>query len=259
MRQFLSLVLLCFVLCPRRTISNPQCLENPPNLDPNSGSGHVTKIGGLKAYVSGSSHSKRGIILVSDVYGYEAPNLRKIADKVAAAGFYAVVPDYFFGDPYKIEYKEKRPVPVWIKDHPPAKGFNDSKPVIEALKRKGITTIGATGICWGAKVVVELAKTDLIQAAVFFHPSYVTVDDIKEVKAPLAIFGAEFDGGSPPALLKQFEQILAAKSDVKSCVKIFPNVKHGWTVRYNVTDPVAVKAAEEAHNDMLQWFATLLQ
>lgn len=259
MRQLLSLVLLCCVLCPRRTISGPQCLENAPTLDPNSGSGHVAKLGGLKAYVSGSPHSKRGIILVSDVYGYEAPNLRKLADKVSAAGFYVVVPDYFYGDPYKVEYKERRPVPVWIKDHRPEKGFEDSKPVIKALKSKGITSIGATGICWGAKVVVELAKTELIQAAVFFHPSYVTIDDIKAVKAPLAIFGAEFDGSAPPALLKQFEKVLASKPKVKSYVKIFPKVKHGWTVRYNTSDRAAVKAAEKAHKEMLHWFVTQLK
>lgn len=41
---------------------------------------------------------------------------RKLADKVAAAGFYVVVPDYFFGDPYVPDNSE-RPIPVWIKDH----------------------------------------------------------------------------------------------------------------------------------------------
>lgn len=40
---------------------------------------------------------------------------------------------------------------------------------------------------------------------------------------------------------------------VKSFVKIFPRVKHGWTVRYNPNDPSEVKAAEEAHKDMLVW------
>lgn len=38
-------------------------------------------------------------------------------------------------------------------------------------------------------------------------------------------------------------------------MKIFPKVAHGWTVRYNVEDEGAVKCAEEAHGDMLGWFA----
>lgn len=39
-----------------------------------------------------------------------------------------------------------------------------------------------------------------------------------------------------------------------SFVKIFPGVAHGWTVRYDDEDQSAVKSAEEAHLDMLNWF-----
>ncbi|ESQ47470.1 hypothetical protein EUTSA_v10021426mg [Eutrema salsugineum] len=233
-------------------MSDHQCTENPPNLDPNSGSGQVEKLGGLDTYVSGSTHSKLAVVLVSHVFGYETPQLRKLADKVAEAGFYAVVPDFFHGDPYNPENHD-RPLPVWIKDHGQDKGFEDSKPVVEALKNKGITAIGAAGFCWGAKIAVELARQELVEAAVLLHPSRVTVDDIKEVKVPIAVLGAEFDQVSPPELVKQFEDIFATKPEVKSFVKIFPRVKHGWTVRYNENDPSEVKAAEEAHKDMLAW------
>jgi dienelactone hydrolase len=236
-------------------MSGPQCCENPPTLNPVSGSGHVEKLGGLNAYVSGSPDSKLCVILISDVFGYEAPNLRSLADKVAASGFYVVVPDYFYGDPFDPSNQE-RPILVWIKDHGADKGFEDTKPVLEALKSKGVTAIGAAGMCWGAKVVVELSKQELIQAAALLHPSFVTVDDIKSGKVPIAILGAEIDNMSPPALLKQFEEILASKPEVDSYVKIYPKVSHGWTVRYDVNDPEAVKAAEEAHKEMLGWFLT---
>ncbi|CAN6918345.1 unnamed protein product [Brassica oleracea] len=236
----------------------PQCCENPPVLNPLSGSGHVEKLGGLDVYVSGSPDSNKCVLLISDIYGYEAPNLRALADKVAASGFYVVVPDYFYGDPYDPSHQD-RPVPVWIKDHGPDKGFEDTKPVLEAIKNKGITAIGAAGMCWGGKVVVELSKEELIQAAVLLHPTYVTVDDIKDVKVPIAILGAENDFLTPPALVKQFEEILASKPEVGSYVKIFPNVSHGWTTRYDINDPEAVKAAEEAHKEMLDWFVTYVQ
>jgi len=32
------------------------------------------------------------------------------------------------------------------------KGFENTKPVLETIKNKGITAIGAAGMCWGAKV-----------------------------------------------------------------------------------------------------------
>ncbi|KAH0641181.1 hypothetical protein KY285_037767 [Solanum tuberosum] len=234
-------------------MAGPQCCENPPALSSISGHGYVLELGGLKTYVSGSSNSKHAILLISDVYGYEAPNLRKLADKVAAGGYYVMVPDFLYGDPYNPENTEK-PIKVWLQSHGTDKGFEDAKQVIAALKDKGISAIGAAGFCWGGKVVVELAKSDNIQAAVLLHPSFVSVDDIKELKAPIAILGAEIDQLSPPELVKQFEEILSSKPEVDSFVKVYPGVSHGWTVRYSVEDKKAVQSAEEAHQDMLDWF-----
>ncbi|GAY68793.1 hypothetical protein CUMW_266940, partial [Citrus unshiu] len=232
-------------------MSDPQCCANPPTLNPTTGGGHVENLGGLNTYVNGSPHSKLAVLLVSDVY--DALNLRKLADKIAAAGFYVAVPDFLHGDPYVPN--AGRTLQDWIKDHGTDKAFEDAKPVIQAIKSKGITAIGAAGFCWGAKVAVQLAKQEFIQAAVLLHPSFVTVDDIKTVEVPTAVLGAEFDQISPPALVKQFEEVLTAKSEVDGYVKIFPKVSHGWTVRYNVEDKSAVKCAEEAHQNMLEWFA----
>ncbi|KAI3469501.1 hypothetical protein Pfo_026164 [Paulownia fortunei] len=236
-------------------MSGSQCCENPPILSSSSGAGQVQEFGGLSCYVSGPSDSKLAVILVSDVFGYEAPNLRKLADKVAAAGFYTVVPDFLQGDPYVPE----KHISIWIKDHGPDQGFEDAKPVIEALKSKGITNIGAAGFCWGAKVVVELAKYAYIQAGVLLHPSFVSLEDIQGVKVPISVLGAEIDQMSPPELLKQFEAALNAKPEVDGFVKIFPGVSHGWSVRYKEEDELAVKSAEEAHKDMLGWFVKHLK
>ncbi|RVW54830.1 Endo-1,3;1,4-beta-D-glucanase [Vitis vinifera] len=217
---------------------------NPPTLSSSSGAGCVAEIGGLKAYVSGPSDSKLVIPCFRPFW--------KLADKVAAAGFYVVVPDFFYGDPF---VPETMTIPVWIKAHGMDKGFEDAKPVVAELRSKGINAIGAAGFCWGAKVVVELSKVDQIQAAVLFHPARVTVDDIKEIKAPTAILGAETDHVSPPELLKQFEEVLSTKPEVNGYVKIFPGVAHGWSVRYKVEDEEAVKRADESHQIMMDWFA----
>uniref|UniRef100_A0A251TCF5 Putative alpha/Beta hydrolase fold protein n=1 Tax=Helianthus annuus TaxID=4232 RepID=A0A251TCF5_HELAN len=83
-----------------------------------------------------------------------------------------------------------------------------AKQVIQALKEKGVTKIGAAGFCWGAKVVVELAKDGEIQFAALLHPSFVTLDDIKGVKVPIGILGAEINKRSPPELVKEFEAAL---------------------------------------------------
>lgn len=46
---------------------------------------------------------------------------------------------------------------------------------------------------------------------------------------------------------------------MSSYVKIFLNVSHGWTTRYDLNDLEAVKAAEEAHKEMLDWFVTYVR
>ncbi|MTV28762.1 hypothetical protein FTX61_25790, partial [Nitriliruptoraceae bacterium ZYF776] len=84
--------------------------------------------------------------------------------------------------------------------------------------------------------------------------SFVTLDDIKGVKVPIGILGAEIDQRSPPELIKEFEAALKAKPGVNCFVKIYPGVTHGWTVRYKDEDAAVVKCAEEAHQDLVDWF-----
>ncbi|KAG9457429.1 hypothetical protein H6P81_001937 [Aristolochia fimbriata] len=238
-------------------MAGAQCCENPPALSSACGSGTVEVIGGLSSYVAGSTDSKAAVMFVTDVYGYEAPNLRKLVDRVAAAGFYTVAPDFLHEDTFDAE---KHPsIQDWLNLHTPAKASEEAKTVVGAIKSKGISSIGVVGICWGAKVIVELAKTNEIQAAVMFHPSFVSLDDIKEVKCPISILGAEIDKITPPELAKQFEEALSAKPEIDSFVKIFPGVAHGWTVRYDANEESAAKKAKEAHDDMLAWFTKHLK
>ncbi|KAM5569249.1 endo-1,3,1,4-beta-D-glucanase-like [Rosa sericea] len=239
-------------------MSGPACCSNPPALNPASGSGHVEKLAGLDSYVTGSPDSKLAVLLIADIFGYEAPLLRKLADKVAAAGFFVVVPDFFYGDAFPGDagpVGNSSALPIWLKTHLPIKASEAAKPLLEALKSKGVSAIGAVGFCWGAKAAVEVAKyDDLLHAAVLCHPSFVTVDDFKAVKVPISVLGAEIDPISPPDVVKQFEEVLTERPEIKSHVKIFPKVQHGWTVRYNAEDEAAVKCAEEAHQDILDWF-----
>ncbi|KAJ6741040.1 ENDO-13-14-BETA-D-GLUCANASE-LIKE PROTEIN [Salix purpurea] len=193
-------------------MSSPVCFENPPRLTPDYGAGTVQEFGGLKTYVTGASDSKLAILFIADAYGYEAPNLRKLADKIAAAGFFVLAPDFLYGDPVDLS----RPgfdVEAWKKLHNTDKGQEDAKSVIATLKSKGVNSIGAAGFCWGGNVAVKLASSSNdIQAAVILHPGPLTIDEIK----------AEADHLSPPEQLKEFGEILSAKSQLASLVKDIP-------------------------------------
>ncbi|KAJ7552893.1 hypothetical protein O6H91_06G075000 [Diphasiastrum complanatum] len=225
-------------------------------------SGVVETWGTNSVYVNAPPGASKAVLLVADVFGWEAPLLRKLADKIATAGYLGVVPDYLHGDAYiNIEdatHQER--INKWLPKHPATpEPVEESKEIIGFLKEKGVRSIGVAGFCWGAQVAVYLAKGAHVQAAVLMHPSFVTTEDIKEVKVPIAILAAEIDRTSPPALIREFEKILVSKSEVcTTFCEVYPRVAHGWTIRYKVNDEKAVAEAEEAHAALLEWFGKSL-
>ncbi|XP_066325661.1 endo-1,3;1,4-beta-D-glucanase-like [Miscanthus floridulus] len=234
-----------------------QCLGNPPDLSRRGGeSGEVVGDlpGGFRAYVTGPAKSSRAVVLASDIFGFEAPILRTIADKVAEAGYFVVVPDFFNRD----FYDTSKNISEWIKSHSPVKAAKDAKPLFAALKKEG-KSIAVGGYCWGGKFGAEIAKTDDIKVVCLSHPSTVTAEDMKEVKCPIEILGAQNDTSTPPKLVYQFVNALRQRNGIPYFAKIFPGVAHGFACRYNATDPFAVRTAEEALAYMLDWFNKYLK
>lgn len=231
-----------------REMSGPECCANPPEVNSSFGKGCVEEIGGLKAYITGDRSSSRAILLASDAFGYEGVMLRKLADKIGGLGYMIVVPDFFFGDYYYSamppEIREK-----WLPNNPPEKGCENALKIIAQLKSRGSAAVGAAGFCWGGMMVTKLAKYEDIKAAVILHPGRLTDDDVN---------GGELDQLCPQEEVKHYGEILSAKPQVESFVKIFPGVAHGWASRYNEDDELAARNAEEAHTDMLNWLSKYL-
>ncbi|CAM6073409.1 unnamed protein product [Sphagnum tenellum] len=225
------------------------CKPAPPALDNASGKEEV--FAGLPSYVTGSPSSSAAVLFATDVFGKSNPESWKLADKVAAAGYFVVVPDFLRGEPFVLQ-AGPNPLaggPAWLAKHPPSEGVLDVKKVVEELQSKGKSSLGFAGFCWGAKVGALVGKDHTFKAIVQLHPSFVEPSDYEEIKPAIAVLA------SPTDKAEIAEPILAAHNNIDSFVKVFPNVTHGWTCRYDENDPVAVADAEEAHKDMLDWYA----
>ncbi|KAG6557954.1 hypothetical protein Mapa_000133 [Marchantia paleacea] len=220
--------------------------------------GKEEAIAELSVYVNWPEAANRAIIFASDVHGWENPLLRKIADKAAAAGFAGFVPDFFHGDPFvpRPGVGDERYFPwvdQWMKIHTAEGSVEECRSLMTELKRRGITSFGFSGFCWGARLAMVLDAVEELQAIVLLHPSLVKVEAMNGVRAHLAILAAEFDTSTPVETIKKYEAVLDSRPEVQSFVKIYQGTQHGWTVA-RPADEAARRAADEAHDDMLQWY-----
>ncbi|BBN09261.1 carboxymethylenebutenolidase [Marchantia polymorpha subsp. ruderalis] len=220
--------------------------------------GKEEAIAELSVYVNWPEAASRAIIFASDVHGWENPILRTIADKAAAAGFAAFVPDFFHGDPFvpRPGVGDMRYFPwvtEWLKLHTAEGSVEECRSLMTELKRRGITSFGLSGFCWGARLAMLLDGVEELQAIVLLHPSLLKVEAMNSVRAPLAILAAEFDSSTPVETIKMYEDVLDSRPEVQSFVKIYAGTEHGWTVAKPAGE-AARRAADEAHHDMLEWY-----
>ena len=99
-----------------------QCC-NPGTVWEGTPSGKVVTLGGLDTYIAlppSGKATKTGILVINDVFGYEAKNIRLFTDRLAKAGFVAVCPDFFRGDWLtKEKYGDKSfKLPDWLGQFP---------------------------------------------------------------------------------------------------------------------------------------------
>jgi dienelactone hydrolase len=208
--------------------------------------GKETSLAGLDVYETGSSSASAAVILASDVFGWRAPLLRKVADKVAKKGYYVVVPDYFRGDPL-VNLSD---ITTWLPKHPVAAEVESSNKIVLSVKAKGISSVGFAGFCWGGKLAALVGKQiGVTKAIVQTHPAFVTASDYEQVLVPIMVLAAPSDG------VQNFTSILnARKKQVPSYVKIFSGVEHGFALRYDLNNATAVAKANKAHRLMIKWF-----
>ncbi|EGY21182.1 hypothetical protein VD0002_g3681 [Verticillium dahliae] len=255
--------------------------------------GRVTTLHGLDVYMTEPQNQQpaKGIIVViPDVFGWEFPNARLIADRYADKGGYKVyLPDFMdghaapvsvlanmrsiFGDANLLSKAHHLisallvVVPFFYRNrfgitHPRVKTFFAAVRADEPA-----LSLGAVGFCWGGKHTVLLAQgptggggpgddyhdRPLIDAAFTGHPSFVVLPgDLEKLVVPLSIAVGSEDNQIPTAKAERARPVIEARNGE---IVVYDGSTHGFALRASFPKDEKVDGpGEEAEDQCIAWF-----
>ncbi|XP_042254822.1 carboxymethylenebutenolidase homolog [Thunnus maccoyii] len=221
------------------------------------GLGQEVQIEHTKAYlVKPSAASDKAIIVIQDIYGWQLPNTRYMADMLAANGYIAVCPDFYVGkEPWSPSHDWSK-FQEWLEDKKPTNINKEVDVVLRFLKEQcGAKHIGAVGFCWGGVATHYLAlQYPEVKAGVSVYGIIREKEDRYELKSPTLFIFGEKDEVIPLDQVRVLEAKLKEKCTVDYQVKIFPGQTHGFVHRKREDiNPADRSSIQESRTDMLNW------
>ncbi|KAJ3037855.1 hypothetical protein HDV00_001270 [Rhizophlyctis rosea] len=236
------------------------CCTLPPFASDYTPKGHTENVGDLPVYFTGAK-GKKAIIVIYDIFG-ELPLTQQFADRLADSGFYVAMPDYFRGAPWSKVPFERAELMAYLQERVPFDQVMkpDTLNVIQHLKSQGVESVGALGFCWGGLHTSTLGSHEDVVAAGLkgvssVHPSFHTVDTVKDLKVPVAFIPTQDEADFTPIM-----ESIANKPFASKNVHVrFDDVHHGFAAaRANYADPVNVKRSGEAVQILNKFFNEVL-
>lgn len=231
--------------------------------------GTVEKVAGTSTYVAPSpkSTTNQTVVILTDVFGYELPNVRLVADEYSRAGFNVLVPDILHGNNMGFEsLSNVKSLPEmfeilgpWLQNH----GQDTVLPILDALfaeLRSKKQKIGLVGFCFGGRESFYYAATDKVDAVCTMHPSLINLpDDAEKVRKPISIHVAASDELYNAEKSKEAAEIFEKnKVPYENRIYTGEGVGHGFGVRADLSKPSAKRAKEEAFSATVAWFEKFL-
>ncbi|KAE8597475.1 hypothetical protein XENTR_v10016481 [Xenopus tropicalis] len=219
--------------------------------------GQEVQIEHIKAYVSKPhSSTDKAVIVVQDIFGWQLPNTRFMADLLTAHGYITICPDFFVGqEPWKPS-NDRSTFTEWLQTRQATKVEKEINVVLKYLKEQcHVKKIGVIGFCWGGVVTHHLMlKYPELKAGVSFYGIIRDVEDRYNLLNPTLFIFAEMDHVIPLEQVSLLEEKLKVHSKVDFQVKVFPKQTHGFVHRKNEDiNPEDKPFIEEARKNMLEW------
>merc|ERR1711953_375240 len=224
--------------------------------------GTVEKVGDLDIYSVGQG--PKCIIWNYDIFGFDSGRSRQMCDLVADAGYLVIMPDYYRGT-WCNPMTDGDKLPAFAKEKTVWNNLkNDWEQKIQPLaEKKGAQYYGTVGTCWGSYMVLRLCENVDFKAGVSFHPSHSPISGLlgeseeeilKNVKCPQIFMPAEGDHENtyPGGLGKK---VLGDSLEIVT----FPDMKHGWTTRRDMSDPKVDRDVKKALNLALGFFTKYMK
>ncbi|KAI0064876.1 alpha/beta-hydrolase [Artomyces pyxidatus] len=232
--------------------------------------GTLETINGIPTYVvkpSGDYPKDKAILYLTDIFGLELPNNKLLADDFARNGFQVYAPDFFEGDPAPADllYDDGKEFdfPAWFPKHDAERAGKRLRAVIEGLKERGITKFGATGYCYGGRLMFDVAFDNLIQVGATSHPSLLQPEDLEKYaklsKAPLLINTCEDDFQFPKEKQEKADAVFGDGKFAPGYSRpYFPGCEHGFAIRGDLSNPLVKAGKEGAFKNTVEWFIKYL-
>ncbi len=189
-----------------------------------------------------------GVIVVQEWWGVEWA-IKEMAERLAAAGFVALVPDLYHGE--LAAHDEMDKAAQLMQAMPPDRAARDMSGAVEFLVANEAVTgdgIGVVGFCMGGMLALLLATTrpEQVKAVVacYGYPSGDMEPDWSKLQAAVRGHMAEHDDFFPPAGAHALDAKLKALG--KDCtITVHAGTGHAFMAPHNALGTLdAEKAAE---------------
>ncbi|XP_069348510.1 carboxymethylenebutenolidase homolog [Eulemur rufifrons] len=223
------------------------------------GMGSEVQVEHIKAYVTKSPVAAgKAVIIIQDIFGWQLPNTRYMADMIAGNGYITIVPDFFVGEEPWDPSADRSNFSEWLKTKNAQKIDKEVDAVLRYLKREcHAQKIGVVGFCWGGIAVHHLMmKYSEFRAGVSVYGIVRDSEDIYNLKNPTLFIFAENDAVIPLEQVSLLTQKLKEHCKVAYQIKTFSGQTHGFVHRKREDcSPADKPYIDEARRNLLEWLS----